>query len=133
MVLLKQKKKLKKEYYGLTGNQLKQLKSEGTIIENIVETPFLCYLGDTDKNVFDEEKIIAKYPIIMIECTFIFDETNRADETKHMHWDYLNDFVKDHPDNTFILYHFSQRYKPDEIENFFEKLNIKNVIPWISR
>lgn len=130
--IIQRKKKLKKEYIGLTGKELKQLKLDNTVIDEEIDSPFLCYLGDTSKEVFSEKEI-EKYPVIMIECTFILDdEIKRADETKHMHWNYLKDYVNKHPDITFILYHFSSRYKPSVIDDFFKKLDIKNVIPWIS-
>lgn len=69
----------------------------------------------------------------MIECTFIdIEELDRAIGTKHIHWNHLEEYVINHPDITFILYHFSSRYKAQYIDEFFLKLNIPNVVIWNS-
>jgi len=94
------------------------------------------FLGDTSKIVLENENIY-KYKTIMIECTFILDEElEQADITQHMHWNYLKPYVEKYPDITFVLFHFSQRYKRTEIESFFEiqkvDNNLNNIITWIS-
>lgn len=126
--------KLKPEYTGLSGKELGQLKKSGTDINYEVEFPFFVYLGDTSEKVLEFEGLL-KYRTIMIECTFLLDEElEQAAITKHMHWKYLYPFIVDHPDNFFILYHFSQRYKPEEIKAFFEpyRNDLQNFHVWIS-
>jgi len=127
--------KLKEEYLGLTGKEIVQLKKDGININREVENPFLCFLGDTDKTVLLDETIY-KYNTIMIECTFlpigVTDDIPQADKTKHIHWKYLEPVINSHPDNFFILYHFSQRYTRDEINNFFHQMNLPNVFAWVS-
>ena len=126
------KKKLKKEYLGLKGQEIKELKESGVEINEYIHKSFFLYLGDTAKNVLLDEKI-TKYTTIMIECTFIADEDeDRAELVKHMHWKHMNDFVQAHPNTTFILYHFSGKYKREYIKEFFDNINLPNVIPWIS-
>lgn len=71
----------------------------------------------------------------MIECTFILEEElQQAEITQHMHWNDLEKAIRSHPDNFFILYHFSQRYKPEEIRQFFavNASDIRNMHTWIS-
>lgn len=124
--------KLKDEYLGLAGKEIAQLKKSGVDINKYVELPVFLYIGDTSKKIL-ENKALEKYLNIMIECTFIMDDDlDQADETKHMHWKHLEQYVLDHPNNFFILYHFSQRYKKQEIDDFFEKLSLKNVYVWNS-
>ena len=36
----------------------------------------------------------------------------------------IEEYVINHPQNIFVLYHFSQRYKVEEINDFFEKINL---------
>lgn len=68
----------------------------------------------------------------MIECTFIFDEDyENSKEKKHIHWKDLKPFIDIHKDTQFILYHFSQRYKANQIKEFFKDCP-ENVIPWVS-
>lgn len=69
----------------------------------------------------------------MIECTFLEEsEKERAFETKHMHWDDLSEYIKENQEITFILYHFSSRYKREYINDFFKIVNLSNVIVWNS-
>jgi len=124
--------KLKEEYAGLAGHELGALRKSGVEINYEVSVPFFCYLGDTSYRVL-EDPTIEKYKTIMIECTFLLaDDLQQAEETQHIHWTQLHPYILSHPENTFILYHFSQRYKADEILAFFDALAIDNVIPWIS-
>jgi ribonuclease Z len=48
-----------------------------------------------------------------------------------MFWGDLKPYIEKYSNVTFILFHFSLRYKNKEILNFFEEQNLKNVIPWI--
>ena len=69
----------------------------------------------------------------MIECTFINDDDEeRANITKHMHWNHLKMFIINNPQITFILYHFSGKYKREYIDDFFNILKIQNIIVWNS-
>jgi hypothetical protein len=45
--------------------------------------------------------------------------------------DDLQPFVLQHPEIIFILIHFSQQYKSEQIREFFRKLNLPNVVPFI--
>ncbi len=130
--LIEKRMKLKDEYMGLSGKELGELKKQKIEINFEVEVPLFCYLGDTSCKVL-EDSTIEKYKTIMVECTFILDEDlEQAAHTQHMHWKQLHSYILSHPENTFILYHFSQRYKATEILAFFDELCIENVIPWIS-
>ena len=69
--------------------------------------------------------------MIVIECTFLLpDHKQQAEQSDHTHWLHLEEIVKSNPDVTFVLIHFSLRYKNDEILKFFND-KPKNVIPWI--
>lgn len=130
--LIEKRIKLKEEYAGLPGKELGALKKQGVEINYESECAIFCYLGDTSCKVL-EEPSLEKYKTIMIECTFILEEDlQQAEDTQHMHLNQLQPYVLSHPENTFVLYHFSQRYKAAEILAFFDKLAIENVVPWIS-
>jgi ribonuclease Z len=124
--------KLKDEYTGLEGKEIAALVKSGVAVSREVEIPFLLYLGDTSERVLADPAIL-KYKTVMIECTFILeDDLAQAKATKHMHASQLIPFIKAHPEINFVLYHFSQRYKADEIAAFFAALDLKNVTLWIS-
>lgn len=69
----------------------------------------------------------------MVECTFLLDEDiSNAEKTKHIHWINLRPIIVEHPENIFILYHFSKRYNGEVVRDFFSNVGIDNIIPWIS-
>jgi len=151
--LINVRKKLRAEYIGLPANELTNMKFDKdnkTIdIYEIVEHHMFCFLGDTNDEVLyepinkDEKKTIVKreynkelekYKTIIIECTFLYSEhLQNAIADGHMHWSKLEQFIKDHPNIKFILIHFSKRYNNSEIIDFFSKVNLKNIVPFVKQ
>ena len=133
---IEKRKKLKEEYLKLPGKEIQELKKQGIDINVEIELYQLLFLGDTSKKILEDEKIL-KYKVIMIECTFLYDDDyDQADKTFHIHWKDLRKFICDNSKNIFVLFHFSQRYSKTEITEFFEKeknqYQFENVIPWLS-
>jgi ribonuclease BN (tRNA processing enzyme) len=128
--LIETKNKLKPEYKTKTRDEIIALKKANVEIMTIEQKPYFIYVGDTSKEILSDPRLL-KYSTIMIECTFIADdELERADKTKHIHWKSLEPFVVANPQITFVLYHFSSRYKKVEIDTFFEGVGLRNVIVW---
>ena len=87
-----------------------------------------CYLGDTSCEILKEDMIYC-YDSIIIECSFIYDsELERSVQTQHIHWTQLKPYVVAHPKIMFYLYHFSMRYKSDEIIEFFNNQHLDNIV-----
>lgn len=130
--LIEKSTKLKEEYFGLSGKELGELKKQQVDINYEVEVPLFCYLGDISCHILEDSNTgIEKYTTVAIECSFVFDdEVNFALNTHHMHWKQLHPYVLAHPSTTFIIYHSSRLYSDDVIE-FFDKLCIDNLVPWI--
>lgn len=128
-----QNKKLKEEYKDYKGKQLAELKKSGVEITENYTIQLILFISDTGKNGITNLPF-DQYPLIIIECTFLDDEHyTEAVSRKHLHWKDLEPIVKTNPTNTFILGHFSCRYK-DEYLIEFEKaiiVNYSNVIFWI--
>lgn len=123
--------KLKDEYKNLQKEEIINLKKSGTEIQQEVEFPIFCYLGDSNEYVF-ENVMLNKYPVIMTECTFIHpDQLENAKQKRHIHIDKLEPILNKYNDKIFILYHFSDRYEKIEIEEFFKIKKYNNVILWI--
>jgi len=123
--------KLKEEYLNLSKEEIINIKKSGKEIQNIVEFPLFCYLGDSTEKVFSND-LLKKYPVIMTECTFLYpDQKENARHKKHIHIDNLDPILNNFSEKTFILYHFSNRYEREEIINFFKQRNYKNIIIWI--
>lgn len=131
--------KLKQEYESLEGKDIGKLRKDGIEVTYQKEIQLLAYIGDTTISVFNDMNNISvfNYPYIMIECTFFQpDHIDNAISNAHIHWQHLIPFVTKYQDITFILIHFSLRYRDLEILEFFEtekqKLNINNIIVWIN-
>jgi ribonuclease Z len=122
-----EKIKLKEEYSGLDGKDIKKIKDSGIEITYKKMEHVFIYLGDTNKQIMTD-KTIYKYPTIIIECTYIYEEDiSLAKKNNHIHWNEIKDIIKEKESIQFILIHFSMKYKNEDIQNFFTGQNIKNI------
>jgi ribonuclease BN (tRNA processing enzyme) len=66
----------------------------------------------------------------VVECTFLepCDELAAA-QKKHMHWRHLRPVVEAWSECEFVLTHFSQRYRYEEVERFREQVPT-NAVVW---
>ena len=104
------RKKLKEEYTKLSGREIGELRKKGVEVNYECNAKFLCYLGDTSKEIFE----------------------GQADKTFHSHWRNLEPIVDKYKENNFILIHFSQRYENSWLTELFKEKNKTNVYPWIN-
>lgn len=128
--------RLKKEYMDMEDKkELGKLRKKGVEITEEILIPEFVFMGDTTIRGFsNNETILTKYPVIIIECTFI-DEADfpHAAERKHIHWRELKPFVEKYSEIKFILIHFSLRYKATYIREFFENEGFGNVVPFCEK
>lgn len=123
------KKKLLSEYLTKTGKEIAALRKEGVEVMHNVPFKRFAYVCDTTINVFTMNPTLLEYPVIFIECTFIKpDEVEMASGKDHIHWNDLEPIVVLNPHITFMLFHFSQRYKDAEIVEFFDKIIVDKKI-----
>ncbi|CAN5365636.1 hypothetical protein BH11PLA2_BH11PLA2_42640 [soil metagenome] len=111
------KQKLKDEYMGLPGEQIRDLKFAGTAITREVRTPLVCYTGDTSPGGLDAYAPAFEAKVLITELSFIRPNHRREKIHKfgHMHMD---DFIErqDRFRNELIVVgHFSTRYHPQEV------------------
>jgi ribonuclease Z len=128
--------KLKTEYFNTPKNEIIALRKSGVVITEEINEPVIAYLTDTTHEIFKDPELFT-YPYIMTECTFLpcrekdnsEKEIALANEAKHTHWNNIYPIIKEHPENTFILIHFSNRYTDEELIKFRDSItDIKNVI-----
>uniref|UniRef100_A0A7C2K1M7 Metal-dependent hydrolase n=1 Tax=Schlesneria paludicola TaxID=360056 RepID=A0A7C2K1M7_9PLAN len=112
------RKKLKPEYQGLTGDQIRDLRLSGTEVTAEIRTPLVCYTGDTSPAGLDNYPPAFEAQILITELTF-FRPEHRKDKIHkygHMH---LDDFIEraDRFQNELLIaMHFSTRYHTPQIE-----------------
>ena len=130
------KNKLNPIYKGMSGRELGELRKSGKTITVEVIEKVLAFVCDTSIAVFKRNPCILEYSTVFIECTFISPgEEDVATSKKHIHWNQLKPYVINHPNITFVLFHFSLKYKDEGIKEImdkeFETHNIKNIELWL--
>lgn len=128
--------KLKKEYLGLKGLEIKSLREQGVEITTLQSTPVFAFLGDTTAATLAAEPQWLKdeIPVVITECSFLWEEhRGQAVKTKHTIWADLEKVVRKWPKTTFVLMHFSLRYSDDDIRRFFADLQDPptNIVIWV--
>jgi len=104
--------KLKDEYHGLAGEELRQLRERGVQITEQHESRQLAYTGDTTADVL-QQQTVRKARRLIIEATFLDDRVSveHARSLGHLHLQELADnaHLLEHYQH-ILLTHFSARY-----------------------
>lgn len=121
-VVWDRRNKLKDEFVGLPGNQIRDLKLSGVEITREVRTPLVAYTGDTAPAGLDAEPACFDAKVLITEMSFIREKHRRDKIHKfgHMH---LDDFVErtDRFKNELIVAaHFSTRYHASEVRRLLD-------------
>ncbi|MBI2804561.1 MAG: metal-dependent hydrolase [Planctomycetes bacterium] len=114
--------KLKEEYHGLPGDQIRDLRLSGTQVTREIRTPILAYTGDTSPGGLDGFPPVYEAKVLITEMSFIRAKHRREKIHKfgHMH---LDDFIEraDRFKNELIVCgHFSTRYQGNEIRRIVD-------------
>ncbi len=114
--------KLKEEYHGLPGDQIRDLRVSGVPVVREVRTPILAYTGDTSPGGLDANPSVFQAKILITEMSFVRPNHRREKIHKfgHMH---LDDFIEraDRFENELIICaHLSTRYHPQEVRRTVE-------------
>jgi ribonuclease Z len=120
--VIETRKKLKKEYRGLTGPQIVQLKKQGVDIQYPIEIPLVSYLGDTSYADYSKLEYVSKSKILIAECTFFEeDHIERANAGKHMHIDELGPLLERMENETILITHLTHRTNVLEARKMLSK------------
>jgi ribonuclease Z len=114
--------KLKEEYHGLPGDQIRDLRLSGVQVTREIRTPLVAYTGDTSPAGLDGYPPVFDAKILITEMSFIREKHRREKIHKfgHMH---LDDFIEraDRFKNELIICaHFSTRYHANEVRRLVE-------------
>lgn len=129
--------KLKPEFHGLSGPEIGKLRQDGVEVTEGVSTRLFAFLGDTTTEAFVRHPELLETPAVICECSFLDSEhdVDRAEMTRHTSWAALQPLVEAHPQTLFVLSHFSLRYKPHEIRDFFAEVrrhaDLPNLLLWL--
>jgi ribonuclease Z len=111
--------KLKDEYLGLPGDQIRDLRQSGTAVTREVRTPLVAYSGDTSPAGLDGFPPIFDAKILIAEMSFIRPNHRREKIHKfgHMHLDDFLERAERFRNELIICTHFSTRYLPREVKH----------------
>jgi ribonuclease Z len=116
------RKKLKEEYHGLSGDQIRDLRLAGTEVTREVRTPILAYTGDTSPAGLDNYPLLYEAKILITELSFIRPGHRREKIHKfgHMHLDDFLERADRFRNELIICSHFSTRYGAQEVRRLIE-------------
>ena len=122
-VVWDRRKKLKPEYQGLTGEQIRDLRLSGTEVAADVRVPIVCYTGDTAPGGFDGYPPVLQSQVLITELTFFRPEHRKEKIHKfgHTHLDDILERADKFQNELIILAHFSTRYEERQIQRSIEK------------
>lgn len=105
------RKKLKQEYRGLTGDQIRDLRLAGNEVTSEALTPLVCYTGDTAPAGLDSHEDVYRSEVLITEMTFFRPDHRKEKIHKygHMHLDDFLDRADQFKNELIILSHLSTR------------------------
>jgi ribonuclease Z len=114
--------KLKEEYHGLPGEQIRDLRLSGTEVTREVRTPLVAYTGDTSPEGLDACEAAFRAKILITELSFVRAAHRRDKIHKygHMHLDDFIDRADRFENELIILGHLSARYQAREVRRLVE-------------
>ncbi|CAI9754604.1 unnamed protein product [Fraxinus pennsylvanica] len=115
------KQKLKQEYIGLPGEEIKKLKLSGVEITNTSTSPEIAFTGDTMSDfITDPDNVdVLRSKILIMESTYVENLTTEVDarEYGHTHLSEIISSADMFENKAILLIHFSARYQLDVIED----------------
>jgi ribonuclease Z len=117
------RKKLKPEYHGLAGEQIRDLRLSGVEVSAEIRLPKVAYLGDTAPPGLDAFPEIYRAQILILEVTFVAPNERASVIHKfgHTHLEDILDRADRFENEVIIASHFSTRLHPEQIQRIIEK------------
>jgi ribonuclease Z len=122
-VLWERRQKLKEEYHGLPGEQIRDLRLSGIAVTREVRTPLVAYTGDTSPQGLDNEPAVYQAKILITEMSFILPHHRRDKIHKfgHMHLDDFLERQERFQNEVIVCGHFSTRYHAGQVKKLLAK------------
>ena len=109
-VVVEKRSKLKAEFKDLPQERIKDLKTTGVEITEMIELPIIAYTGDTNRCEALQGDLFQKARILITECTFFLEEhKERAKIGKHLHVNDLVDLLDVWSAEHVVITHVSRR------------------------
>lgn len=122
-VVWEKRKKLKTEYQGLSGEQIRDIRLSGKDVTEEKRIPLVAYTGDTAPGGLDACPAMYEAKILIAEMTFVAPSHRKEKIHKHGHM-HLDDWVerRDRFQNELIIAgHLSTRYHDKQVKHYVHK------------
>jgi ribonuclease Z len=117
------RRKLKPEFHGLPGDQIRDLRLAGTDVTEEIRIPLLAYLGDSSPEGLDQCPAMYEARVLITEVTFVAP-SHRKDKIHkygHIHLDDIVERQARFKNELIIASHFSTRYVDNRIRRLVER------------
>ena len=123
------RKKLKPEYSGLSGDEIRDIRFGGTEVTSEQLTPLVCFTGDTAPAGLDAHADVFNAEILITEMTFFRPEHRKEKIHKfgHMHLDDILDRQDKFQNELLILSHLSTRTHEKQARQALKKRLPENL------
>lgn len=117
------RRKLKSEFIGLSGDQIRDLRLGGTEVTSETLTPLVCFTGDTAPPGLDAHPDIYNAQVLITEMTFFRPDHRKEKIHKfgHMHLDDILERADRFRNELIILAHLSTRTHEQEARRRLQK------------
>ncbi|KYG63585.1 MBL fold metallo-hydrolase [Bdellovibrio bacteriovorus] len=109
-------KKLKKEYVGLSQEEIIELRRKHINVNEVHEIPMVSFTGDTQIEFLDSRDWVKKSKILFLEATYL-DERKTIDQARqwgHTHIDEIIPRLDEIESEQIVFIHASSRYSDKE-------------------
>lgn len=121
-VITRRVSKLKPEFHGLAGPEIAARRRAGEQMLVHEERAELAYVTDTLISAFDHGPELFAPRVLVMECTFL-DARKSRDAARagcHIHLDEVIERADKFTNETIVMMHFSQLYRPDEVAKILD-------------
>ncbi|MDA1016926.1 MAG: metal-dependent hydrolase, partial [Planctomycetota bacterium] len=111
-VVWDRRRKLRAEFVGRTGEEIRDLRLAGTDVTEEIRVPLVCYVGDSAPVGLDNYPPVYEAQVLITELTFFRPEHRKEKIHKfgHTHLDDLLSRAEKFQNELIILTHLSTRY-----------------------
>lgn len=122
-IVWERRKKLKAEYQGMSGDQIRDIRLSGLEVSEERRLPLVAYTGDTSPEGLDATPAMYEAKVLITEMTFVAPGHRKEKIHKHGHM-HLDDFVarRERFHNELVIVgHFSTRYHDKQVRHYVHK------------
>jgi ribonuclease Z len=119
-IVWEQRRKLKPELVGLSGDELKRLRESGTPMTNDIEVPLVAYTGDTGPAGLDSEPALYAAKVLIVEMSFARPEhsKDRIHAFGHLHLDDFAERADRFHNELIVASHTTSRDEPANFQRW---------------